>query len=378
MRLSCLQETLSKGLGIVGRSVATRSTLPVLSNVLLASDQERLKLSATNLEVSTNCWIGAKVDQEGSITIPAKLLTEFINSLPAERIDLVLDEASQTLHITCANYAANIKGISAKEFPIVPGLNDGDNIIQIEPDNLKQAINQVTFAAATEESRPVLTGIQTKFSHDTLTMTGTDGFRLSVKTMPLTNSIDHVFEVIVPAKALSEVARVIGDQEEPIQIVITEEKNQILFHLTDVDVISQLIEGTFPDVSPIIPKEHLTRTIVDTTNFLKAAKVAHLFARDSANIAKLNIKPSSDAQTGHMILESNTQDLGDNVGELEVYVEGDPIEIAFNTRYLIDVLSILDNAQVVIETTATTSPGLLKPVGDDTFTHVIMPMHLNR
>lgn len=378
MKVSCLQENLAKGLSIIGRSVATRSTLPVLGNVLLATDQDRLKLSANNLEIGINCWIGAKVEKEGSITIPARLLTDFVNSLPPERIDLILDEPTQTLNARCAHFEANLKGIDAQEFPMVPSLDAGEEIIRLEPEILKQMIHQVTFAAAVEESRPVLTGVRAQFEHEALTMSGTDGFRLSMKTVPLSHPIDEAFEVIIPARALTELARIIGDQEEPVQVVLTSSHNQILFHLNNIDLVSQLIEGKFPDVTQIIPEEHNTRTVLDALNFLKASRVSYLFARDAANIVKLDISPGADElMAGRLVLTATSQELGDNVTELVASVDGDSVEIAFNAKYLIDVLNVLDSAQVALETSAPANPGVIRAIGDDSFIHVIMPMHLS-
>ena len=377
MKVSCLQEYLARGLSIVGRAVASRSTLPVLGNVLIATDGKRLKLSATNLEIGVNCWIEAKIEEEGATTIPARLLSDFVNSLPPERIDMILDVRSQTLNLRCAHFEANIKGIESQEFPMVPNLDAGDEIIRLDPVGLKQMINQVTFAAAVDESRPILTGIRAEFRNEMLTMTASDGFRLSVKKTPLTHPIDEDFDIVIPSRALTELARIVGDQEEPIQVVITANRNQILFHLNNVDLVSQLLDGKFPDVTQIIPKDRQTRTVLDTRNFLKAARVSHLFARDAANIVKLDITPGDGGLVGgRLLLSATSQELGDNISELDASVDGKGVEIAFNAKYLIDVLNIFDSAQVALETTASASPGVLRPVGDETFVHVIMPMHL--
>ncbi len=379
MKVSCLQENLSRGLGIISRSVSSRSTLPILSNVLIATEGDGLKLSANNLEIGITCWIGAKVEQEGAITIPARLLTEFVNSLPAERIDMILDDDTQSLNIRCAHFEANLKGISAQEFPQVPGLDAVDEFIHIDPLVLKQAINQVTFAAAVEESRPVLTGVRAQFETERLVLSGTDGFRLSTKIIPLAHPIDAPLEVIVPARALSEVARVLGTQDEPVQIAVTSGQNQILFHLDKIDIVSQLIEGRFPDVTQIIPKSFTTRTVLDAKNLLSAARVSYLFARDSANIVKLDITPGDgELVGGKVVLTATSQELGDNITELDGNIEGEGMEIAFNAKYLIDVLNVMDNAQVVLETSAAASPGVLRAHSDESFLHVIMPMHISR
>jgi DNA polymerase-3 subunit beta len=379
MQISCLQENLAKGLSIVGRAVASRSTLPVLSNVMLATDNGQLKLSATNLEIGINCWVGAKVIEEGAITIPARLLGEFINSLPPERIDMKLDESTQTLNLRCARYESNIKGIDAQEFPIVPTASIGEAAIKLEPSSLRAMIDQVVFAAATDESRPILTGVLVQFNEDNMTMAAADGFRLSVKAATLKQNFDDMMEVIIPARALMELGRISGDQEQLVEVIITPARKQILFHLQDIDLVSQLIEGKFPDYNQIIPKGYSTRSVMDTTSFLKAVRVSHLFARDSANIVKLEITPTGDElMNGRITLVATSAELGDNVADVDASIEGNPMEIAFNAKYLIDVLSIIDSPQVVLETSAASSPGVLRSIGDEKFTHVIMPMHISR
>lgn len=378
MKISCLQENLAKGLSIVGRAVASRSTLPVLSNVMLATDNGRLKLSATNLELGINCWVGAKVEVDGATTVPARLLTDFVNSLPPEQIDLELTVRTQTLNARCARFEANIKGIDAQEFPIIPTADGGERAIRLNPDDLRQMIDQVVFAAATDESRPILTGVLAHFEEDRLTLAAADGFRLSVRSAPLGQTVDQVMEVIIPARALGELARIVTDQEDWVEVIITPARNQVLFHLNDVDLVSQLIEGRFPDYRQIIPTGCTTRTVLESNGFLKAARVSHLFARDAANIVRVEVVPGDELMPGHLTLAATSAELGDNVGQVDAMVEGEPIEIAFNAKYLIDVLSVVDTAQVALETSTPSSPGVLRPVGDEDFIHVIMPMHLSR
>jgi len=386
VKVACSQENLSKGLSIVGRAVANRSTLPVLSNVLLSTDNGQLRLSATNLEIGINCWLGAKIEAEGAVTIPARLLSDFVNSLPPERIDLDLDPDTQTLNLRCARYESNIKGIDAQEFPIVATAADGgEESIQLDPLSLRTMIEQVVFAAATDESRPILTGVLVQFNEDNLTMAAADGYRLSVRKAQLTDPASSMNEVVIPARALTELARIAADQDEPIQVIITPARKQILFHMSNVDLVSQLIEGKFPDYNQIIPKEHLTRILVDTETFLKAAKVSNLFARDSGHIVKVEIIPGKDLVSGsneltggHIKLTATSAELGDNESELDAAIIGEPVEIAFNAKYLIDALNIIDTPQVALETLSESNPGVIKPVGDEEYTHIIMPMHINR
>ena len=384
MKVSCLQENLAKGLSIVGRAVASRSTLPVLSNVLMKTDNGQLKLSANNFELGINCWVGAKIDTEGAITVPARLLSEFVNSLPPERIDMELDEQTQTLNLRCARVESNIKGIDADEFPNVAGVSEDDIIIKLEPESLRLMIKQVVFAAATDEGRPVFTGVLVRFNGDTLTMAAADGFRLSVKATALNQSASQVVEdhsevssLIIPGRALTELSRVSGDQEQPIELVVTPSRRQVIFRMQDVELVSQLIEGDFPDYTRIIPKGHTTRSVLETASFLKAVRISHLFARDSANIVKLEISPSGDElMNGRVTLVATSAELGDNVSDMDASIDGEAVEVAFNAKYLIDVLSIVDTPQFILETSSPSSPGVFRPVGDDGFTHVIMPMHI--
>ena len=377
MKVSCLQENLAKGLSIVSRAVASRSTLPVLGNVLIATDQGRLKLAATNLELAVTCWIGAKVDEDGATTLPARILGDFVNSMPPDRIEMDLNLKTQTLHLKCARDDANIKGIDAQEFPIIPSLGDGKKI-SLDPDVLREMIEQVTFAAATDESRPVLTGVAAKFEKDKVTFAAADGFRLSVRHATLSAPVDPPISVIIPAKALQEVARVSGDQEDPIEIAVTENKSQVLFRLTNTEIVSQLIDGQFPDFTRIIPEARATRTTVTTFEFQNAVKAASVFARESMNTVRLLIAPANELGGGKMTITATSAESGDNIGDIDATVDGEPVEIAFNARYLTDVLNILRAPQVTLETSSGSSPGVIKVVGRDDFTHVIMPMHVGK
>ncbi len=375
MRVSCLQENLAKGLSIVGRAVATRTSLPVLSNILLATDGPRLKLSATNLEIGINCWIGAKVEEAGAATVPARLLTEFVNSLPPDRIDMELVTRTQTLNILSGHYQASIKGIDAQEFPLISTLSENHSI-SLDAQELREAIAQVSFAAATEESRPVLTGVLAQFEEDRLTLAAADGFRLSVRSFQLTESLPEPTKVIIPAKALQELSRISAEAKDPIQMTIPSGRNQVLFHMTNIDLVSQLVEGAFPDYNQIIPQSHVTRTVVDTDALLRATKIAFLFARDAANILRLRVTPGTELAPGELKVVATAAEVGDNQGDIEASIEGEPIEVAFNAKYLIDVLSVIDSPQVILETSSPSSPGVIRPVDSDDFLHVIMPMHI--
>jgi DNA polymerase-3 subunit beta len=373
MKLSCLQENLNRGLNVVGRAVATRATLPITNNVLLATEKSRLKLVATNLEMAISCWIGAKVEEEGTITVPARLLTEFISSLPSEKVDITLSPQTKTLGLKCARFEARISGIDAKDFPPIPKV-EGGITTKVEVDALRQGIIQVAFAAATEESRPVLTGVDAKFEGDLLTLAAADGFRLAVYKLPVVEPVSQNTEVIIPARTLFELNRLMAEQEEAVEITANPNKGQALFRLKNVELVSQLIQGSFPNYAQLIPQSYTTRAVVSVTDFLRATKTASIFARDGSGIVRLMIAPGGELTPGKLVISARSEEIGDDVGEIDALVEGAEAKIAFNGKYLTDVLSVLHEAQVAVETTSPSSPGVIRPVGVDNYIHVVMPM----
>jgi len=373
MKLSCLQENLNRGLSVVGRAVATRTTLPITNNVLLVTDQSRLKLVATNLEMAISCWIGAKVEEEGAITVPARLLTEFISSLPGEKVDISLSPKTKTLELKCARFEARISGVDAKDFPPIPKIEDGITT-KVEVDSLRQGISRVVFAAASEESRPVLTGVDAQFEENLLTLAAADGFRLAVYKLPITVPVSEKSEVIIPARTLAEVNRLMVDQEEAVEITLSPSKGQIMFHLKNIELVSQLVQGTFPNYAQLIPQSYTTRAVVDVAEFLRATKTASIFARDGSGIVRLVMTPGGELTPGKMTVSARSEEIGDDVGEIDAMVEGEEAKIAFNGKYLTDVLSVLGESQVALETTNPSSPGVIRPVGVDNYIHVVMPM----
>jgi len=384
MKLSCLQENLNKGLGIVGRAVAARTTLPITNNVLLATDQSRLKLVATNLEMAVSCWIGAKVEEEGTITVPARLLGEFISSLSSrrlnekgeeegERIDISLSPQTKTLELKCARFEARISGVDAKDFPPIPKIEEGI-ATKIEVEALSRGISHVVFAAATEESRPVLTGINAEFDGDTLTLAAADGFRLAVYKLPLAVPVKEKTEAIIPSRTLAELNRLMADQEDPVEIMLNLNKSQILFRLKNIELVSQLVQGSFPNYSQLIPQSYNTRAVISVNEFLRATKTASIFARDGSGIVRLMITPGSEQAPGKLTVSARSEEIGDDVGDVDAIVEGEEAKIAFNGKYISDVLSVIHESQVALETTNPSSPGVIRPVGTDNYIHVVMPM----
>ena len=373
MRLSCLQENLARGLSVVGRAVATRTTLPITQNVLLSTDQSRLKLSATNLEIAITTWIGAQIEEEGSITIPARLLSEFVSSLPAERIDIESTAQPKGLSLQCARVEANINGTDADDFPPIPTVESGV-VGKIDAKVLKEAITHVAFAAATEDSRPVLTGVKVEITGQDFTFAAADGFRLAVYRGKLIEPLAEEVSFIIPSKVMQEVNRVLASQEEPVEFTVTPSKSQALFRMESVEIVSQLIQGTFPNYSQLIPESYGTRVTVELEDFLRATRTASIFARDGSGIVRLQVSAGDNGTTGQLMISSRAEELGDNQGEISAKVEGDDAKIAFNAKYLAEVLDVLGKGEVALETTSPSSPGVLRPVDTDEYIHVVMPM----
>ncbi len=377
MKFSCLQDNLAKGLSLVSRAVAARSTLPVLGNILLTAEEGRLRLSATNLELAITCWIGAKIEDEGSITLPAKTLVDLVNTLPQDTVTLSLTARTQTVNLTCGRIKASIKGIDAQEFPAIRPA-DIDNAIQLNVEDLRDMIAAVIFAAATDQARPILTGVLARLEGNRVTLAASDGFRVAERVAHLSTPVDEPVTAVIPARALAELGRIIN-AEDPVYMDLPPGRGQVIFHHGNVELTSQLIEGTFPAYQNIIPKGYKTRTVVSTEEFRKACKSSDIIAREAAHTTRLKVKPGDDDLVpGHVTISATAAETGDNMAELDATIEGEPVEIAFNVKYLVDVLNVIDTPNVALETSASTSPGVLRPVGRDDYVYVVMPMHLGR
>ena len=376
MKVTVLQENLARGLGIVSKAVSPRSTLPVLANVLIASDEGRLRLSATNLEMGITCWISARIEEDGSTTVPARTFSDLVSTLPSDQVLLKLDTTTQTLNVRGGSSTNDIKCIDAQEFPPMP-VPDFEGAVQINVGDFREMIHQVAFAASSDEARPVLMGVLVQVDKDKLTMAAADGFRLSVRKAVLSTPSAAPVSAIVPAQALKELARVATDGEEPIYMVLPKGRGQVVFRVKDVEVASQLIDGTFPDFQQIIPRSYKSRTLVSTSSLLKACKQAEIFAREGSNVARFNIKTAqSDMQPSEVEISATSEETGKNETIVEATVDGSGLLIAFNVKFLREALEVIRTPNVALETSAPNAPGVVRPVGDDQFLHVIMPMHL--
>jgi DNA polymerase-3 subunit beta len=374
MKATVSQQQLAHGLSIVSRAVSPRSTLPVLANILIATDEGRLRLSATNLELGISCWIGAQIAEEGSITVPARTFTDLVSNLPNDQVTMSLNTRTQTLTVRCGASNTDIKGIDAQEFPPmpVPELTDG---IDLNVADFKEMIQQVVFAASNDEARPVLQGVLMNIGNSEVSLAATDGFRISVRKANLANPVARPVTAIIPARALSELARVAPDGDQAITMVIPQGRGQVIFHLKDIELVSQLIEGNFPDYKVIIPRSFKTSTILSTQQFLKACKQAEIIAREGNNIVRLSVVPHGD-EPGTLELAAQSEETGSSDIKVDATIDGSGLVIAFNVRFLREVLDVIKTPSMALQTNANNTPGMIKPVGDDNFVHVIMPMHL--
>jgi len=376
MKVTVLQENLARGLGIVSRAVSPRSTLPVLANVMLATDEGRLRLSATNLEMGITCWIAARIEEEGSTTVPSRTFADLVNTLPGDQVALTLDTSTQTLNVRSGTSTNDIKGIDAQEFPPLP-VPDMEGAVQLDGADFREMIHQVSFSASTDEARPVLMGVLMVLEDDQITMAAADGFRLSVRHATLTSPAPMPLNIIIPARALNELARIAGDGEGTVSMAVPTGRSQVIFRVKDAELVSQLIEGTFPDYQQIVPRSYKSRTLVSTNALLKACKQAEIFARDGSNVARLDIKAAEgDMTPSEVEISATSEETGKNETIVEATVDGSGVLIAFNVKYLREALEVIRTPNVALETSAPNAPGVVRPVGEEDFLHVIMPMHL--
>jgi len=366
MKFSCLSENLVWGLSVISKAVSAKGSLPVLSHVLLQTEGGKVKLAATDLETGIVTWVGAKVEEEGAVSVPARLLMDLVANLPPGKIEVRSED--QSLILTAPGADSRLYGLAAEEFPPLPKM-EGEQKLSLDPKEFSAAVSQVSFAAATDESRPILTGILLKGSGKRISLVGVDGFRLAEKRLSLAEELAEEISLVVPARTLVEVARLSSRQEAPIQVALLPRESQILFGLDGVRITSRLLEGQFPDYEKIIPSSFTTRAQLPTGDFLQAVRLASIFARDSASVVRLQL----DAEKP-LVLSANTAEVGEGKTEVEAKVEGEPLQIAFNSKYLTDVLSRLQSEEVVFEATGALNPGVIKPVGSSDYLHIIMPV----
>lgn len=364
MELSVTQENLSKALSTVGRVATSKTQLPILSNILLRTDGNRLLVAATNLEIATTQYVGIKLIKPGSITIPARLITEFISNLPKESISLKV--VGNNLHVKSENYSSIINGSIADDFPELPTINEKQAIkYSLNTEDFKQAVSQTIITASGDTTRPVLTGVFWHSFEQQLILAATDGYRLSEKKLVETKSD---ISAIIPTQTLQEVLRNISDETESVEVQFDD--IQVQFTIGDTEIISRLIDGNFPDYKQLVPKKTTTNIVIKKDDFVRIAKIAGLFARESGG----SITITADSEKGKISIHSIASQLGENTSEAEAQVDGDGV-VTLNSRYLLEALSVVDGDEVKFSFSGKLSPCVLKSSQKDSdYFHIIMPL----
>jgi DNA polymerase-3 subunit beta len=363
-----MQENLARGLSVVSRAVSSRSTLPVLANVLLRTEDAGLKLTTTNLEIGMTCWVPGRIDDEGAFTVPARLFSDIVSGLPAgERVDLEIKDGA-ALHIRAGRYQTHLRGIDAEEFPVIPSAGERPTT-RVSQKLLKHALAEVAFAAASDEARPILTGVLTRFSGEQLTLAAADNYRIAVKTLPILLPVEET-SLVVPARSYTELMRILGDTDDPVDIMLAPARSQVIFHVETTELVTRLIDGQFPNYQQVLPASHSTRVLMDRDDLLKAVRLSALIASSAANVVKLRV--GDEGSPGITI--AAVAEIGDAEGQVDAEMEGDAVTVAFNARYLTEALQNVVGERLALELNGPLSPGVFKPVDDPDYVHVIMPV----
>ncbi len=363
MDIKVTQANLHKALAIVARVATNKSTLPVLSNILLNVDNNQLRLSATNLDIAINTLVGAKVSKPGTLTIPARLLQDFVANLPDTTIRLKQED--NKLHVTTENHNSTINGISAEEFPVMPVIKNGQNW-KISAGQLKSAIQQVVVAASTDEARPVLTGVFFQTVDNNLYIAATDSYRLAEKKLANGKKMEPF---ILPATAAHDILRIISDANESSQVNITQDSQQVRFETADTELIARLIEGEYPAYQKLIPTEFAVEATLPKTELISITKVSSLFARASAG--SIIVRTNQEKQT--LDIQSVASQIGENTASSSAKVTADG-EITLNARFLLDAINALDGETVTIGFNEKLQPVALRSPQQPDYVHIVMPL----
>jgi DNA polymerase-3 subunit beta len=361
MKLQVTQENLNRALGSVARVANGRGTLPILANVLIKTSNNRLSLSATNLDIAITHFIGAKVSEEGSITVPARLMQDFVSSLPGGVIELDLQETK--LHVSTDKYQSVVNGIVADDFPVMPAIEGGQKW-DIDGVIFKKGLQQVVFAASNDETRPVLTGILLQTFEGKLHMAATDSYRLTEKQL---GANKQNVQLLIPASAMQDLLRVLGDDSGKVRI--THDDQQVLFQVGDIELVTRLVDGKYPDYRKLIPQKFATEARLKRSDLVNVTKVSSLFARESAGSVTIEV----DEKSGQLSIRSVASQLGENTATADAKVTGAG-SITLNSRYLLDGLNALSGDEVVFSFNGKLEPTLLHDPAADDYKHIIMPL----
>lgn len=369
MKLEVLQENLTKALNLSLRFVNSRIQLPILSNVLLRAKKTNLEVQATNLELSISISVGAKVEEEGELTVPARTIADLISNLSSGTVKLIGEK--EQLKIVSDGFSGTVSGINSTDFPKIPQ-NIGKEVIELPKEDFEKALSQVVFSASIDETRPILTGVLFLFEKQYLTLVATDGFRLSQKRIFLKPQVNqsqvNLSRLILPKGVLSELLRISGNLGDSLLMQIRDSDNQVVFGFNDNVLSSRIIEGEFPNFEKIIPKTSITKIYIDKEEFLRGVKLASVFARESTNLVKIAVKKNVLS----LIAESSKS--GSEKTDIAARVEGEEMEIAYNYRFIEEFINAISGNEIQIEFSSSSAPGIFRDPKESDFLHLIMPV----
>lgn len=366
MKVICEQKKFLEALEIVGRAVSSSNTLPVLNNILIKAEGKNLFFSATNLEIAVRYFFECEIRNEGTLTVPAKLLMSYVSLLPNEKIEISATEGL-SFSIKAVKSQTRMKGIHADEFPVIPLIERSGNL-SLPVKDLNTAIQQVAFSASQNSSRPVLSGVLLGIDRKTLKLVATDSYRLSEKKLQLVKEQDEKVECIIPVKTMQELGKLLSKTTAQ-EIFVDITKNQILFRIGDIEFTSRLIEGRFPDYERIIPKESKSKAEVDVQDLLLNVRRVSLFARESNNSIKVSL-----TNDGKLTISTDETKVGEDRAEVDISLTGENNKTALNAEYLLDVLTTIGSQKIFLEMSDKLSPVVIKPCNDDSYVYIIMPL----
>lgn len=365
MKFTCLQENFAKGLGVVSRAVPAKGSLPILSNVLIQAEDGRIKLSATDLETSISTYVGGSVEEEGAVTIPARLIREFISNLPPSTIDASLK--NNILSLTSDRTKVKFNGTDPTDFPEITEFPQKVPYLVLDPASFSDVVSSVVFAAATDTARPVFSGVLINYVDESLTIVATDGFRLSERVISLSGEVSE-FSAVVSARTLFDVAKIFGSSSEPMKFALVPDANKVVFQSEDTTVSTGILNDPYPDYKRIIPSDFILTAEVAASELLEAVKLASIFAQD-------NIQISFDPK-GSISISSSEKESGENSSKFSAIVDGEKLDVNFNAKYLLDFLNNVKSERILIKTQGSTSPCLIMPIESTGFLHLMMPIRI--
>ena len=369
MKFTCRQENLENGLGQVYKAVPHKANLPILSNVHLFAKDGRLRLSATNLDTSITTFVGVSIEEEGAVTVPAKIFRDFVSNLPEGVITVTLTD--ELLHVEAEKNLAKLNTVAAEEYPEIPTMESDVEVLELNSDVFSDAVKLVGFAAASDESRPIFSGVYLSFIDGVLSIVASDGFRLSEKILELETPFSKTFSVVVPAKTLLEVSRLV-DPEEPTKVALDDRSNLVLFSNKDTVIATRILDGTFPDYKRIIPDSHALEAEIAYEDLLEAIRLADLFAQQVDSSVTIHFDPE-----GVISVSSFSPESGRHTSSFDAAVDGDEMEIVLNSKYILELLSNVDTDKIAFRTQNNLAPCVFKPFGKEDFLHIIMPRQSN-